>query len=439
MTLDPRCTLAIVCGADSWPNLREFEDTEAFRTTATAFRDYLTGEHLGLPDGHVLWLFGKSGVPQHLDEIVTFLAAAFGDGSPRGGGWTVLFFYTGHGFFLSSPNEYHLALHDTRSPMRADTSLRASSLGQLLREVAPDSDRVLVVDACFAAAAVPYMQASLDDVVGGRVQTVLDKEPAAGPGSVAVLCASDRNTWAELDGSLRWTTFVRSLLDVLTGGLRGAPAALSLYDVCAAVAALQRSKGAPKPEVHVPVQAAGDLSRVPLFPNPAAGSEQPPPGPPEPPVPPPGPRPVPPVAERVARVLSTQPERLVRQGYRLSSRLAGKVSEQCDVRSGEKVNAVCLPLGRVEWFPGSRLIVFTDQALYLVTAYGRLRCPYGRLSQLGLSLSSMRVDAGFGRFVIEYAVDVSLGDEEVKYGNWGKTYAQQLYALLTAVRATTEG
>ncbi|MCZ7432949.1 hypothetical protein [Streptomyces sp. WMMC1477] len=441
MTLDPRRTLAIVCGADSWPKLREFEDAEAFRTTATAFRDYLTEEGLGLPEGHVLWLFGESDVQRHLDRIAGFLRAAFGEGSPRGGGWTVLFFYTGHGFFPSSPTEYCLALHDTRPPLREETSLRANSLGRLLRAVAPDSDRVLVVDACFAAAAVRYMQASLDDVVERRVRTVLDEEPVAGPGSVAVLCASDQNTWAELDGSLRWTTFGRSLLDVLTGGRRGGPAALSLREVCEGVSGLQRSKAAPAPELHVPVQAAGDLSKVPLFPNPAWDGITPGPAPepvPRSPLPvPDGPvMSVDSVRRSVLDVLATQPDSLVRSGTRISPRLMATVRKRCGLAEGDEVHAVLKPRVAVRGGSWAHVIAFTDSGMHATTGDpAQFRCGYDALHELGLEMRVSWFYPGPGHSRSDYYLELSAAGASISYGPWSGGCAKKLRAVLGAVRA----
>ncbi|WP_340558840.1 hypothetical protein [Streptomyces sp. GSL17-111] len=443
--LDRGRTLAIVCGADSWPSMDQFEDAVAFRTTANAVRGYLTGERLRLPSAHVLWLFGEPGAQHHLDAIQDFLVKAFGEQSPRGAGWTVLFLYTGHGFFPPSSQEYCLALHDTRPPLTEETSLRASSLGRLLRAVAPDSDRVLILDSCFAAAAVPLMQGPLDEVVGRRVRTVLDEEPRSGPGSVAVLCAADRDTWAEMDGTLSWTTFGRSLVDVLTAGEADVAGPLSLADVCRAVGVLQREKGAPVPEVHAPTQKAGNLSQALLFPNPAgpepgagaAGPKRPGgragggpvvgmPGMPTV-------RAAPAVADLVGSLLAVQPERVVRHGERLSARLARRTAVQCDVSPGESVIAACLP----DWPDPplySNVIAFSDRALYVVTKRSRLRCPYSRLPGLDVRIVSER---RLG--LTEWALVVRSGGVEVTYGGWGKGYAQQLYALLSTVRSVAPG
>ncbi|GAA4671348.1 hypothetical protein GCM10023347_26500 [Streptomyces chumphonensis] len=439
--LDPGRTLAIVCGADSWPSMEQFEDAAAFRTTADAVRAYLTGEHLRLPTEHLLWLFGEAGAQHHLDVIQDFLVKAFGGQSPRGAGWTVLFLYTGHGFFPPSSQEYCLALHDTRPPLTEETSLRASSLGRLLRAVAPDSDRVLILDSCFAAAAVPHMQGPLDEVVGRRVRTVVEEEPRSGPGSVAVLCAADRDTWAEMDGTLSWTTFGRSLVDVLTAGEADVAGALSLVDVCRVVGVLQREKGAPVPEVHAPTQKAGDLARVPLFPNPAGAASG---------VAGPGRRQPAPnigptrtdraVAERIFDVLAVQPDRLVRKGVALSGRLVEKAARQGRVRAGEAVGAVAVPPGRLPGSYGYRMLVFTDRALYAVTKYGRLRCPYGELGRLRVTLTSEEQHAGHGRFVTGWLVNLRLGaDDLVEYGFWGRAYAQRIHALLSAVQGAAEG
>lgn len=271
--LDPGRTIAVICGAQSFPRLPQFEAAAAFGNSATAIRRFL-GERAGaaLPAENVCWLFDQPGSHYHYDHIAGFvrerLAVA---GAPDGAGWVVLFVYVGHGALLGAAAEYCLLLTDTRAPTEADTSLRVSSLLRVLSAVAPRSARVLVLDCCFAALAASYVQGGVGQVVSAQVRQVLEAVP--GDPGVAILAAAGARKEARLADPSTYTLFTQGLMRVLTGGDLDQSGPLSLRRVSQLVyEALVAAQVAdpPRPEVHVPDQTGGDLGAVPMFPNRAA-------------------------------------------------------------------------------------------------------------------------------------------------------------------------
>jgi uncharacterized protein (DUF2252 family) len=149
--------------------------------------------------------------------------------------------------------------------MTEDTSLRLPTFADVLREAAPQSRRVLILDSCFSAAAVQSFQAPLEQVTAAKVhESVPDR-------GVALLCASSASDAASFTQDR--TKFTGALLDVLTAGDPVPDVQISLHRVCDLT---QRrlldlyGEEATRPECHTPNQSGGDISMSPLFPNPAA-------------------------------------------------------------------------------------------------------------------------------------------------------------------------
>jgi hypothetical protein len=270
--LNPERTLAIVCGAHEWPELANFEAATAFVNSAGLIRDYLIrGNGLGLATDRILWLFGEPGSGVQYERIKDFLQLQFEAlGSPHGKGVLILFFYVGHGAFFGRTQEYCLLLRDTHGPLEADTSLRVASLAQLFRSRARESSRILFLDCCFAAEAARAFQVGLDQAVSAKAREVLEETPT--DQGVALFCASSARNIAKMEKPDSYTLFSRQLIQTLTKGDPDKSGPLSLRQLCNLVQAGLEESGVespPKPEVHVPDQAGGDLAAAPLFPNPA--------------------------------------------------------------------------------------------------------------------------------------------------------------------------
>jgi uncharacterized protein (DUF2252 family) len=263
--------IAVVIGASQWPDLGPgfAHGREAFVHAAEGFRDYLRDPHgLDVEPDDLLWLFDESGSSaSQLMEIRRHLSTRLADeGHRRGKNAWVFCYYVGHGAFAGRSSTYCLLLRSTQPrPLTEDTSLRLPTFADVLREVAPQSRRVLVLDSCFSAAAVQSFQAPLEQVTATKV-----RESVADQG-VALLCASSASDAASFTQDR--TKFTGAMLDVLTAGEAVAGTRLSLHRVCDLT---QRrlfdlyGEEATRPECHTPNQSGGDISMVPLFPNPGA-------------------------------------------------------------------------------------------------------------------------------------------------------------------------
>jgi hypothetical protein len=271
--LDPARTLAVVAGASAWPAIPAFTPARAFANTAAAASDYLTANTgIGLPTSHVLDLFEEPDVIVQYARMETFLRSELERmGATHGEGATLLFWYIGHGAFLGSRREYCLLVRGTSELFGAETSMRVTALSHALHLLAPRSARIIILDCCFAGEAAKHFQGTLDQAVAAQVGEALSADRG-----VVVLAASGARATALLADETTKTRFGAALLDVLETGDPQRGQALSVRDL-AELSWQRLTNGAldtpPRPEVHSPDQAYGDLSTVPLFPNPAASPE----------------------------------------------------------------------------------------------------------------------------------------------------------------------
>ncbi|WP_194832649.1 caspase family protein [Nocardia sp. XZ_19_369] len=269
---DRKYPLAVICGASEWPRLAQFSSSQAFANTANRVRGYLTGATgLELSDENVLWLFNSSDNSiSQLDQVAEFLRERFDHfGTPHGVGSTVFFVYVGHGTLLGSDQAYHLLLRDTHEPLLAASSLRVADIAHTLRTCAPRSSRFVILDACFAGTAFKYFQSDIQQIAQQRLESEIAGEDRSG---VALLCATSARNPARLEKAGYSTLFGNALLQVLENGDPDTPGPMSLDRVCHLTReVLSAYEDAPYPEMHAPDQKAGNLTQLPLFPNPAVG------------------------------------------------------------------------------------------------------------------------------------------------------------------------
>lgn len=273
--LDPARTLSVITGAQAWPRLDSFEAAPAFVNSATALAGYLGAGGFGTPPENILNLFDKPDAVAQYDRIADFLGTrAKALHAPHGEGLLIMFHYIGHGAFFGTSRDYCLLVSDTRSPMEADTSLRVASLDRLLRQTVPLSARILFLDCCFAAEAARIMQGTVEQEVSTKSEEILTNAPL--DRGVALFCAAGAKDPARLASRDSHTLCNWALLTALRTGDPGHPGPLTLRQVASVAAKVLASLGqpdVPRPEVHVPNQAAGDLAAVRLFPNPAAPTD----------------------------------------------------------------------------------------------------------------------------------------------------------------------
>lgn len=269
-SLGPERRFAIICGASSWINLPQFADSDAFSNSATAMGEYMESpEGMQVPKANVLWLFDANNAGDQYDRIASFLQ----DGlkrieQPNGLGVLIMLFYVGHGAFFTKDEEYCLLVRDTRNPLPDETSLKVTSLSRLLKNAAPQSSRLFILDCCFAGAAAGRVhQSAIEQIAQQRAkeQTILDR-------SIALLCAASSRNTAKVAPSGEKTSFTRALMHALAMGddRSSNRQFLTLHEVCE----LTRNAlddldddAAARPEVHSPDQEMLDLAQQRLFRN----------------------------------------------------------------------------------------------------------------------------------------------------------------------------
>src|SRR5207302_588973 len=142
------------------------------------------------------------------------------------------------------------------------SSLSVASLRRALKEATHDVRQYLILDCWFAAQALtPYLQ--LSAAGQGLVAQVKEAFPASG---TALLCASGALVPAKAKRGAKYTMFSGALLEVLRGGVGGAPNPLSLAETALAVRSLLNlhyRDEAVRPEVHSPEQSHGNVADVP--------------------------------------------------------------------------------------------------------------------------------------------------------------------------------
>jgi hypothetical protein len=266
----PARTLVIVCGASRWPALAGFLESSAFAKSAETLREYLLGSTFGLAKSNLLWLFDEPDSVSQYDLMRNFLVDRFDAlDAPRGSDVTVLWVYIGHGTVFD--RDLCLLLSDTRKPIEEVTSICTADLARLMRNVAPESGRFLILDCCFAGSAAQAFQAPVEEVV--RVKTEAAFKMDRG---VTLMCASSAENPAKLDLTQGRTMFTGELVDFLREGDPKTLGELSARRVCEVVSqrlADRVGDDAPRAESHSPNQHDVDLADAPLFPNVAAKTQ----------------------------------------------------------------------------------------------------------------------------------------------------------------------
>src|SRR5262245_28578689 len=243
----PETTLAIVLGARESPSWPELETADAFAHSARTFEEYLKSSRgLGLPQRNIKNLFDSPGAPSAITRAIReFLQQRQQELRSNGRPATdLLLYHVGHGDFLGERQAYHLILHDSDKQDKETTSLAITALADILREHARGLRKYLILDACFAAAAVPQFQSA--DGAEIKKQTLAafppaQEQPGQGPAAgaapsdlplpssgVALLCSSSKDRRSYAPPGQRHTLFTGALLDVLERGITNGPPRLTL-------------------------------------------------------------------------------------------------------------------------------------------------------------------------------------------------------------------
>jgi alkaline phosphatase D len=264
---EPERCLALIFGASSWPNYKDFSASPTFKRSAESFRDYLLrDDKFGLPDQNLLYLFDS---PEPSVKIIAnineFLYSRSVEmrinGTPAS---DIIVYYVGHGGFANQTSDYFLAIKSTQRPDLHLSSIPIISLARVLNEQARHLRRYVFLDSCFSAAAYKSFQSGPLDVAVAKTE---DSFP---PSGTALLCSSGSRDPSKAPQDHRYTMFTGALIDVLSDGDELAPPVFSLQDLGHIIRRRLNEKyqdDAVRPEVHAPAQKYGNVDEVPLFRN----------------------------------------------------------------------------------------------------------------------------------------------------------------------------
>jgi uncharacterized protein (DUF2252 family) len=275
-------TIAVVLGASDWPMYTAFEPIPSCERSCADFVSYLKNENgLALPEDNIKVLFDLSDdAPRMLRAIRNFIRERQKTLQSENVPVTdLLIYYVGHGGVSFDSNAFFLAIRATDEDDPLGTSITADSLGKIVRDVAAPFRNFLILDCCFAASMSRVFLSG--GPLGVAAAQLREKIPPTGDESAlrfgkwplygtALLCASGSTEPARVIPGYSHTMFTGALLDVLGEGDSGGPEWLSLTDVQALIRRrlqqLYETK-AVLPQVHAPLQHAGRIDLVPLFPN----------------------------------------------------------------------------------------------------------------------------------------------------------------------------
>jgi Caspase domain len=253
--------LVILFGASEFPGLPAWSNPE-LGASARAFRDYVRDPSgLGIPRRRVLDLFDDEAdqVEQclRIDEFLSREGTAASD---------LILYYIGHGTFDN--DEYCLGIRSTQRGREYLTTIESRKLARSVRDHFRRKRVYLILDSCYAASAARDWQ-------GDEVNHAIRKFAKVLPGhGTAFLAAASKDDVTRAPRAERYTVFTGALIEALNKGVPNGPERLSLSDLHEEVCALllQRPElETSRPELHVPLQREGDISRLPMFPNRAHG------------------------------------------------------------------------------------------------------------------------------------------------------------------------
>ena len=233
---------------------------EAFAASALAIKEYLKSKSvgLGLPDQNVLDLFESDEPVESQDKQLTEFLYRHKHLIE-----SVILYYVGHGGFLND-HQYFLSVKKTDPRRRHFTGLRARDLAETLKVSAVGKKVYLILDCCFAGAAVDNFQSE-------AISTLVEEQTYENFSfGTALFAASSRNEPAITPDGGKYTMMSEALLSVLGDGIPTKGDFLSLRSVAEETDRRMRclyGRDAVRPEVHTPRQINEDIADIPIFPN----------------------------------------------------------------------------------------------------------------------------------------------------------------------------
>jgi len=277
----PQTTLLILLGASRWP-LANLDSSPAFENAKNALQAYFLSDPHGfhLPESNVLDCFNSNDTgPDILDRISDFLRDSM---AMKKASSTqvrdILVYFVGHGGITKDSSIFYLAIPRTRKDYEKATGIAIDDLAERLKKGARFQRRILILDCCFAAAAVRFFQgaATTELLREKTIAAFEEKDQGIGfPGrGTSFLGSSGKDVASIILPDESSTMFTSALLSALhAGDPFQEKERLPLRTVHRlTVDFLSKTFGDsfPQPELHSPDQTEGKVEDVPFFPNPAA-------------------------------------------------------------------------------------------------------------------------------------------------------------------------
>lgn len=259
--------IAIVLGASAWPRSERLPGSITFKNSAADFVGYLQApDGLAISSENILDLFDDDRSVDEIDNLISdFLDGVVcrnGGRDPK----NVIVYYTGHGAFVEGENKYCLLLRNSRLSSLSTSAYRMLSFARQLNRKVPHSRRFVVIDACFAASALPDFIPQSDAAFRIRDETISVLTETG----TALLCAASSADVALSPKDSKYTMFSGALLNALNIGSEQYGPKLSFDDLhflAERFVVTEFRDMAVKPEIHIPDQRRGSIAKLRLFPN----------------------------------------------------------------------------------------------------------------------------------------------------------------------------
>ncbi len=215
----PQTTLVILLGASEWPKFPDFPSSRAFANSASELKNYLLDDsQFGLPSENLLDLFDTNQSANDIDEqIAEFLERRLAEMKASGDDPSdLLVYFVGHGGLAAAGFDYFLAIRRTRADNPGGSGIRIVSLAYTIKEKARHLRRIIILDCCFAGAALrAFMGAPAQAAIQ---QTVAAFEtPRKGQGfpsrGTTLLCSSGSTIPSVISRRGDYTMFTHALFE----------------------------------------------------------------------------------------------------------------------------------------------------------------------------------------------------------------------------------
>lgn len=256
-------TLAIILGASEWPHCSlQFQPLPSCARSATHFLTYLLNS-FRLPANNLLDLVDKD---ESAHSILTKISEFLEGKDRKGPICDIILYYTGHGSYGGEPpgNSFFLPVRSTKEINAYETGIPVYLLARLLRQKAQRLRKYVILDCCFAGEALKHFQSE------GNWSQTLGRSNFAPTEGTALLCSSGPREVSRAPVESDFTMFSEGLLEVLNKGNKNYASHFTLEDLSTLIHDYLREKypdNVIRPEIYPADQHAGDITRVPIFPN----------------------------------------------------------------------------------------------------------------------------------------------------------------------------